>query len=322
MMDKMDLTLWAHLPYLVPTMMWRTLLVKPLKPDALRRIQNKKLRALIQHSYAHVPYYHNLFRKVGLRPDDIQTIDDLYKIPITRKTDLRDLPVEGILASDYTSDQCQVSRTSGTTGIPLTVYWDRKAKLVNELTLARWRLECGYPITNKTVSVGAGGRIVPDGHWLQTLGLFRYKWISPHIDVAMQVAEIRAYDPRALVSYPTILEELCKEIIDEAVTGLDIRLVFSSGEHLDNPTRTLITKALDAEVFEGGGCREAGNIFHECTPHQGYHTAAESHVVEITRDGETLPIGEEGEVTVTNLDNHAMPFIRYDLEDIGALVGG
>ena len=46
------------------------------------------------------------------------------------------------------------------------------------------------------------------------------------------------------------------------------------------------------------------------------------NVVEITRDGETLPIGEEGEVTVTNLENHAMPFIRYGLEDIGILLGG
>ena len=100
----------------MPAMMWRTVLGIPLNPDALRRLQNKKLRALIQHSYAHVPYYRNLFNKVGLEPEDIQTIDDLYKIPITRKTDLADRPVDEVLASDYPVDHCFVTRTSGTTG--------------------------------------------------------------------------------------------------------------------------------------------------------------------------------------------------------------
>ena len=100
----MQLTLWTRLLYLVPSMMWRTVFNKPLTPDALLRLQNKKMRALITHSYAHVPYYHNLFRKVDLHPDDIQTVDDLPKIPITRKTDIRDLPAEDVLAVGYTVD--------------------------------------------------------------------------------------------------------------------------------------------------------------------------------------------------------------------------
>ena len=210
----MDLTLWAHLLYLVPTMLWRTVLGIPLKPDATRRLQNKKLRALIIHSYAHVPYYHNLFKKAGLHPDDIQTIDDLPKIPITRKRDIVDLPEDKVIASGIELNQCDVMRTSGTTGIPLNICWNKKAKLRERLLTARWHLECGDTLTNKTVDLGAGYAVVPEGHWFQKIGIFRTKWVSPHLDVKTQVEEIKKYDPRALVSYPTLLEELANEIIE------------------------------------------------------------------------------------------------------------
>ena len=301
-------------------MLWRTALKKPLTPDALRRLQNQKLRALITHSYAHVPYYRHLFQKNGLHPDDIQTVDDLPKIPVTRKTALRDLPVEDVLASDYTLDQCNVARTSGTTGIPLTIYRDRKAELMNFLAIARLHLECGDKITNKTIDLGSGMG-TPTSHPLQKVGIFRKKWVSPFIDVKTQIEEIKAYDPRTLVSYPTLLEEFAKEIIEGDVRGLDIQRVFTGGEHLDDPTRALIHDALDAEVFNFYGTREVGRVSSECAQHQGLHIFAESNLVEITHDGEPVQIGDEGEVMITNLYNHAMPFIRYATEDIGMLLG-
>ncbi|MCJ7631126.1 hypothetical protein MUP77_01800 [Candidatus Bathyarchaeota archaeon] len=310
----------AHLLYLGPSMLWRTVIKKPLTPDALRQLQNQKLSALITHSYAHVPYYRHLFQKNGLHPDDIQTVDDLPKIPVTRKTDLRDLPVEDILASDYTVDQCKVDRTSGTTGIPLTIYRDRKAELMGLLAIVRWQLECGDAITHKTIDLGSGTGL-PTNHPFQKVGIFRKKWVSPFIDVKTQIEEIKTYDPRTLVSYPTLLEELAKEIIEKDVRGLDIQLVFSMGENLDDPTRTLIHNALDAEVFNIYGTREVSRVSAECAQHQGLHIFAESNLVEITHEGEPVQIGEEGEVMITNLYNHAMPFIRYATEDIGMLLG-
>ncbi|GAH17287.1 unnamed protein product, partial [marine sediment metagenome] len=63
-----------------------------------------------------------------------------------------------------------------------------------------------------------------------------------------------------------------------------------------------------------------GGIFAECVQHHGHHTNAELNVVEIIRDRKVVALGEAGEVTVTNLENHAMPFIRYNLEDIGVLL--
>ncbi len=301
-------------------MMWRTALKKPLKPNELRQLQNQKLRALITHSYANVPYYRHLFQKNGLHPDDIETVDDLPKIPVTRKTDIRDLPVDEVIASGYKVDQCRIFRTSGTTGIPLTIYRDRKAELMTLLTIARSQLECGDKITNKTIDLGSGMGL-PLNHPLQKVGIFRKKWVSPFIDVKAQIDEIKAYDPRSLISYPTLLEELAKEIIEGDVRGLNIQLVFSGGEHMDEPTRALIHKALDAEVFNFYGNREVNRVSSECVQHHGLHIFAESNLIEIIQDGEPVQIGDEGEVTVTNLYNYAMPFIRYATDDIGMLLG-
>jgi phenylacetate-CoA ligase len=317
----MHLTQLLQMLYLVPSMMWRTVLKQPHTEEALRRIQNKKLRALVTHSYAHVPYYHTLFRNANLYPADIQTIDDLSKIPVTRKRDLVNLPVSEVVASTVPIDQCYVLHTSGTTSKPLTIYRDRKSMLIDKLANARWHLACGDRITNKTAQIG-GVPVALAGHWFQKLGLFRTKQIPPLAEVATQIKEIQDYNPDVLVSMPSLYEALCKEIIDTSVHDLNIQLVFSGGENLDDPTRDVIHEALDAEIFNQYGCNEVGRIYNECVQHRGNHTRAESILVEITQANEVISPGEEGEITVTHLDNYAMPFLRYNVEDLGTLVSG
>jgi phenylacetate-CoA ligase len=317
----MHLTQLAQMLYIMPSMMWRTALKRPLSAEALQRIQNKKLRALVKHSYAHVPYYHTLMRHANVYPDDIQTIDDLQKIPITRKRDLVNLPVTEVVAANVPIDQCYVLRTSGTTSKPLTIYRDRKSMLIDKLGNARWHLACGDSVFNKTAQIG-GVPVALAGHWFQKLGLFRTKQIPPLADVSTQITEIQAYNPNVLVSMPSLFEALCKEIIDTAVQGLNVQLVFSGGENLDEPTRDVIREALNAEIFNQYGCNEVGRIYNECTQHRGNHTRAESILVEITQADDVLSPGEEGEITVTHLDNYAMPFIRYNVEDIGTLFSG
>jgi len=83
----------------------------------------------------------------------------------------------------------------------------------------------------------------------------------------------------------------------------------------------LANEAFDAEVFDHYGAIEVGRIYNECFEHNDYHTSAERLLVETIREGEKASIGEEGEITITNLDNYAMPFIRYNLGDLGILLG-
>jgi len=210
---------------------WRWWRNRQLKPAELRKIQNNKLRGLIKHSYEHVPYYHNLFKEAKLTPDDIKTMEDLQKIPITRKMDIVDLPLENIVASNIDLSECWVERTSGTTGTPLAVYWEKKAKLRDQLLKYFWQMECGDKVTNKQVVIGSAW--VPDSHSLQRFGVFRTKRISPFEDVKTQIGMIKEFNPITMNAYPSCVTELAREILDEDVQGINIRLIFPGGENLE-----------------------------------------------------------------------------------------
>src|SRR4030067_36547 len=87
---------------------WDYLRKKQLKSAELTELQNKKLRALIRHSYKYVPYYNSLLKQTNLTPDDIKTVDDLHKIPPTTKKDIIDLPPEKIGDANIDPKKCWV----------------------------------------------------------------------------------------------------------------------------------------------------------------------------------------------------------------------
>ncbi|UCE29214.1 MAG: phenylacetate--CoA ligase family protein [Candidatus Bathyarchaeota archaeon] len=286
-----------------------------LKPIELRELQNKKLSAIIKHSYDHVPYYHSLFKRAKIRPDDIRTIEDLNKIPTTEKNDLRHLPLEKVVAGNIDVTRCYRHTTSGTTGIPLFIYWTVDAKLVCDLQHLRWKSECGVRPVDREVSIGVDYLLDP----LKRLMGFA-NGIHPSDDLHAQIKQIQRFKPKVLLAYPSCLKILAKEIKERKVQGIDVKILFTSGEMLDNYTRELLREVFDADVFDGYGIMEVGGICCECVEHTGYHIWAESVIVQIARGGESVSTGEEGEIVVTDLANYAMPFIRYKLDDSGVLI--
>ena len=102
-----------YLKWLEKTQWW--------KPSEIKELQDKKLRALIRHAYENVPYYHKLFRKLHLKPDDIKEEEDLQKLPILRKEDIRKNFSE-LLARDFKRWKPKLNATSGSTGEPLKYY--------------------------------------------------------------------------------------------------------------------------------------------------------------------------------------------------------
>ena len=104
--------------------------------------------------------------------------------------------------------------------------------------------------------------------------------------------------------------------------GLDlsrkgVRVIFTTAEVLHNHQRALLSEAFGGvAVADGYGSREAGFIAHQC-PQGRMHIMSENVIVEFIRDGLPAAAGEDAEIVVTQLDNHAMPFIRYRTGDIG-----
>jgi phenylacetate-CoA ligase len=252
-------------------------------------------------------------------PEDIQTVNDLHRIPITTKEDILASPREHLTADNINLQQCWSYTTSGTTGNRLTIYWDKDA-IAESWFLPQYthHLECGDKITNRRVSLASFTPSPPT--IIQKLGIFPTKIISPFDEITDQLNQIHAFDPHTILCTPSSIVQIAKEIkeIGYNINELNVSLIFTAGELLDDRTRSYLMEAFNAKVYDLYGANETGTLGRECT-NQKLHVNSHSAFVEITKDGEHVSPDEDGEITVTTLYNYAQPFLRYNLKDIGHL---
>ena len=290
-----------------------------LGSSEIRDLQDRRLRAMVKHSYVNVPYYHHLFRKAGVKPDTIRTTEDLVKIPILTKKILKSVALENMCARNISMSKCTRLNTSGTTGLPLSVYWTKNALWDGYLRNYRFQLECGDKITNRQVDISAGW--VPHNILFQRFGIFETLQIPAYANIRLIIERIREFGAATLITLPSFVMLLCKEIKETGSKDLHLPLIFAGGEMILDFTRKISWDVLGAELFGGFGTNELGFVAGECIEHFGYHVEGDSCIVEITKNGERVSPDEEGDVTVTNLTNRATPLLRYNLEDVGMLAG-
>src|SRR4030066_2108494 len=92
-----------------------------LDPSRLRETQLKKLRFMIRYAYENVPFYHRKFGESNIKPDDIVSMDDVAKIPITTKSQIQSCPLQDLVSRTVDLERCITRSTSGSMGEPLTI---------------------------------------------------------------------------------------------------------------------------------------------------------------------------------------------------------
>lgn len=124
------------------------------KKDELRKIQVKRLKAMLRYAYDCVPYYHKLFNSVGFRPEDLRDEEDIRRIPITTKLDVKENFSEFLVAG---ADQSRYTScwTSGSTGIPMNFLVDRETACYSLSLHLYGLMECGVRLTDKLFSIGS-----------------------------------------------------------------------------------------------------------------------------------------------------------------------
>ena len=287
-----------------------------LKASELEEIQQKMLRGIIKHAYDNVPLYHQKFRSVGVMPDDIKTVRDLEKIPITTKQELRDKFPDSVIARGVDINKCWNTRTSGSTGVPLTVVWDKRAEDYEKAIALRPNLSCGQKVRDKWVVITSQDHIVTK-KWFQKLRIFAPEYMSLFDEVKKQISILEKFSPDILDGYSSSLYLLAKEIKETGNSKIHPRIIFSTSELLDEETRRYIKSVLGVEVYDQFGCVELARTAWECPEHCGYHIDIDAVVMEFLRDGDAVASGERGEIVYTSLYNYSMPLIRYAVGDIG-----
>ncbi len=287
-----------------------------LSHSEIEALQNKKLRALVRHAYRNVPYYHRLFKTLGLTPDDIRRKEDLSKLPVLKKEDIRKNP-DQFLARNVPGSRVMETQSSGSTGEPLKYYMDKTSYSIGWAHTFRCWSWAGYSLGDPYVKISMSARTTLRKKIQDILMNCHYIHFSdvsvetlPGILEVMKKGKIIRGFASSMYLISRMIEESGVEDIPKPAA------VMTTGDTLFPHYREAIESVFDCKVFDGYG-GESTPIAFECEEHFGYHLCEESVVVEFLRDGEEASPGELGGIVFTNLDNFAMPFIRYKINDVG-----
>jgi len=291
-----------------------------LKTPELEKIQEKKLRAIISHAYHNVPFYHKLFDSVGVKPEDIKTVDDLSRIPIITKSQVQraenDIIAKGFNLNEGRS---QKDCTSGSTGKPLTIVYDNRYLRLLRMAHERTLLENGCRLFRDSIA-----SITPrcdsqdeSKSLLQYIGLRKRYCISLYEVILNQIRLLKRIKPDILMGYPSSIKLLAMALQEQDLKEISPRSIFTFAELLDTDTRNSINAIFGVDMIDHYGSMEGGWMAWECKEHSGYHQNIDTLVIEFIKDNERVAAGERGEIVLTNLNLYAMPFIRYKLGDVG-----
>jgi phenylacetate-CoA ligase len=293
-------------------------------PETLEAHRVERLRSLLVRAGSHVPYYRDLFARIGFDPARVASTADLQRLPFLDKPLIRE-HTEALKADDARG--LVRFNTGGSSGVPLIFFIG--SERVSRDVAAKWRatrwwgVDIGDPevvLWGSPIELGSQDRIRRWRDALMRTRLFPAFEMSDR-KVADFIAQFRAMRPRMLFGYPSAFAHIARyaQRTGERLNDLGIKVVFVTSERLYDHQRELIEKVFGAPVANGYGGRDAGFIAHQC-PHGSMHITAEDIIVEIVdAQGQVLPPGQSGEIVVTHLATGDFPFIRYRTGDVGAL---
>lgn len=294
----------------------------------LEALQLERLRSQAQRLWDHVPYAAAKMRDAGIKPADLRSLDDVRRMPITEKTDLRDQYPFGTFAVPIKA-VVRLHASTGTTGKPTVVGYTR-ADMENWTELVARFLVAGGLTDADVVQIAFGYGLFTGGFGLhygaERVGAAVIPASSGNTD--RQLMLMRDLGTTALVCTPSYAVHL-GETVAAAGWGaetLKLRLGFFGGESWSDAIRLKIQKSLNLLATDNYGLSEVigPGVSGECTCQNGLHVAEDQFLFEIV-DRETLqplPDGETGEVLITPLAREAMPVMRYRTRDVSRILPG
>lgn len=292
--------------------------------DRLEQYQAQRLRKLLSECQKYVPYYRQLFGKIGLDTSQIHNTSDLAKLPFLTKENIRQ-NFEALKSENR--QRLALFNTGGSSGEPLIFCIDNER--ISHDIAAKWRATrwWGVDIGDSEVVIWGSPIELGAQDWFRGL---RDKVLRTHLLPAFEMSEvkleafvsrIRKIRPKMLFGYPSALSHIAQYAERQTLSmdDLGIRVAFVTAERVYDHQRQRIERIFGCPVANGYGARDAGFIAHEC-PAGGLHITAEDILLEIVgTDGRVLGAGEPGEIVITHLATRGFPFVRYRTGDIGTL---
>lgn len=288
--------------------------------------QEKQLKNMIDFSYKNVPYYHELFKKLRLKPENIKKIENLEKLPILTK-DIINQHYEKFKPLRLQNMNYYRVATGGSTGTPLkyrVAVCDYNWSVV--LKYRGWGYG-GYNLADKTAIMG-GSSLIPTFRFTLEHKIHEFvkniKFISSfdmsESEMNYYLEVLNKFKPTFIYGYPSSIYFFAQWIKENNKNlSIDIKGVFTTAEKLFSHMRETLHDVFHCEVYDTYGLNDGGLSAYECPEHNGLHIDTERSIMELVdTEGNQLEKGE-GKILATSLHNYAMPFVRYDTGDVGSL---
>ncbi len=283
--------------------------------------QFARLLALVRHAWQHVPAYRELWQSHGVGPETLRSPADLQRFPVVDKATMQRLGVGAFLDERLggTSSLVRCS-TSGSSGLPFDFWFTRGHDQWRKAQYLRPYLSTGRRLQDRTLRLTAYSPA--RRRWFERLGLLReYRFLADQ-DPADLIRHWRGIRPDVVQGYGSALRVLAQHLHEHRLQLPTPRLVYTDSEMLTGDTRRVLRENFGTDPIDVFGTFETDNIAWQCELRASYHVAIDCAVVEVLDPrGRSLEAGE-GDLVVSVLGNEAMPFIRYNLRDRAAWVGG
>jgi len=270
------------------------------------------LENLIRQAYYHVPFWKREMRYRGLKPEDIQTLEDLEKLPVVNKKimqeGLRDFITDN--ANEFTFHQ---GNTGGSTGRPFNyLISTEQAEAIHSTQHRGWSW-AGWKDNDRLLTIAGGGLGPQGGKKIEVFGFTE--------ETASRVyKEILSYNPKFYRGLPYLMDLFCSYLerlkLNETIRG---KAAFLTSEVLLDSQRQRVGEHL-GEVFDTYGVNDGGSNAMECENHNGFHVSHEIFLLEpLNKENQMVNSNQEGIITCTHLYNLVMPWIRYRSDDLARI---
>ncbi len=293
--------------------------------EQIKAWQDERLVKTVKRVYDNVEHYRKKMDELGIKPEDIKSRDDLYKLPFTYKQDLRDTYPYGLFACPL-SEVVELHASSGTTGKQIVVgYTENDLKSWGEICARA--LVCAGADKEDMVHISFGYGLFTGGFGIhkgvQHMGATAIPVSSGN--TARQITIMQDFKSNILCCTPSYAMYMAETMENQ---GIDIsKLSLKSGifgaEPWTDEMRHDLENRLNIKAYDIYGLTEimGPGVSYECEEQSGMHVNEDHFIIEIIdpETGEVLPEGEQGEIVFTCITKEAFPVIRYRTRDIGII---
>ncbi len=298
-----------------------------LSRDEIADVQARRLARTVQRA-AKSPFYKAKLAEAGVDPESITSVDDVSRLPLTTKDDLRESYPFGMLADEH-RELVRLHASSGTTGSPTVVYHtDNDLRTWADL-MARCMFMAG--IRKEDVFQNMAGYGLFTGGLGIHYGAERLGCLTIPAgagNTARQLKLIRDFNVTALHIIPSYALYLAGVVAEQGMDPRDLppRIALIGAEPHSEEARRRIEEMLDLKAYNSYGLSEMNGpgVAFECAHQNGMHLWEDSYIAEILDPVTLEPVaeGEVGELVMTTLTREAMPLLRYRTRDLTRFIPG